>query len=185
MNAKQWDPLSLDVAAFAGTGESIDGSWTAAEFPRFSMGPLPAEAWLPVEWSLTPCDERLVAGTSAIRLHLVAKAQAQLTCQRCLQVVKVPMLVDRTFQFVHDEDLAAELDVDSDEDVLSLNQRLNVRQWIEDELLLELPIVPRHDVCPEPLLVPLDVHQGNEASSQSNPFDALKVLKLGPKKSGP
>jgi uncharacterized protein len=83
---------------------------------------------------------------------------------------------ERWFHFVDGEDQAAELDAESEEDVLASTRSLDLRQLAEDELLLALPLVPRHDVCPQPLLPamsdPLD-----EDAAPPNPFAALAALK--------
>ncbi len=51
------------------------------------------------------------------------------------------------------EEAAAALDAESDDDVLALESSLDLHALVEDELLLALPLVPRHDECPEPLPV--------------------------------
>ena len=48
------------------------------------------------------------------------------------------------------------------------------RELIEDELLLAMPIVPRHEVCPEPLVATVDELPDDPAP---NPFAALAALK--------
>ena len=63
----------------------------------------------------------------------------------------LPLGVDRRLFFVAGEDAAAALDTESDDDVLALEPFLDLRGLVEDELLLALPLVPRHEVCPEPL----------------------------------
>ena len=42
-------------------------------------------------------------------------------------------------------------DEDSDEDVLALTPSLDLLPLVEDELILALPLVPRHEACPQPL----------------------------------
>jgi uncharacterized protein len=82
--------------------------------------------------------------------------------------------VDRWLRFVGDEAEAAELDADSDDDVLALARWMNLRDLVEDELLLALPLVPRHERCPEPLpFVP--EAEGSEALE--HPFAALERLR--------
>ena len=75
---------------------------------------------------------------------------------------------------MHGEDAAAQLDAASDDDVLALTRALDLRELIEDELLLGLPIVPRHDVCPAPLTPPTDMLVDEP---ESNPFAVLAGLK--------
>jgi uncharacterized protein len=48
---------------------------------------------------------------------------------------------------------------------------------VEDELILSLPIVPRHDQCPDPLPMPVDELDEGPAA---HPFQALAALKRPP-----
>jgi uncharacterized protein len=83
----------------------------------------------------------------------------------------------RSFLFVHGEHAAAELDADSEDDVLALTRALDLRALVEDELLLELPLVPRHEVCPEPLKA---AHEEiPPVEEKPNPFAVLASLKRG------
>ena len=68
---------------------------------------------------------------------------------------------------------AAQLDEHSEDDVLALPQRLDLHELLEDELILALPIVPRHGVCPQAL--PLAAVP--EAEAAPNPFAALAALR--------
>jgi uncharacterized protein len=67
----------------------------------------------------------------------------------------VNLHIDRTFRFARSDEEAAELDETSeDEDFLALGRPLDLPSLVEDELIMALPIVPRHETCPEPLLAP-------------------------------
>jgi uncharacterized protein len=92
----------------------------------------------------------------------------------------VPLHVGRRFFFVPGEEAAAALDEDSEDDVLALTPSFDLHVLVEDELLLALPIVPRHDVCPVP--VPLVFEDdGSAAEPADHPFAALAALKGGAK----
>jgi uncharacterized protein len=110
---------------------------------------LPARA----AWRLTGELRAAKASESQVWLHADGPHQVTLECQRCLQAMTAPLQAERSFLFVHGEDTAADLDADSEDDVLALTRALDARELVEDELLLALPLVPRHDVCPEPLPV--------------------------------
>jgi uncharacterized protein len=57
---------------------------------------------------------------------------------------------------------------------------LDLADMIEDELLLAMPLVPRHARCPEPL--PRAFVEDDPASDPAdNPFAALAALKRGPR----
>src|SRR5690606_12144564 len=81
-----------------------------------------------------------------IWLHLQARAELPLVCQRCLQPVDVPLTVDRSFRFVTDEATAAAEDDAAEEDLLALSRSFDLLELVEDELLMEMPLAPRHEV---------------------------------------
>ena len=112
-------------------------------------------------------------------MALHAQVRVALTCQRCLQAVDVNLLVDCDYRFVADEAAAAEADIDAEEDLLPTSRALDLPGLIEDELLMALPLVPRHEGrCPQPLVAPASVDEPLPAgSSRTNPFEALAVLK--------
>lgn len=178
MKSRDFDPLRLDVAAFARDGASIDGEWALSALPRLadSVLPEPDAGAAPVAWSLHG-EMRKVAGRGELAwVHASARTHVKLECQRCLKPVTEALEAERSFLFVQGEDAAAELDADSEDDVLALTRALDARELIEDELLLSLPIVPRHDVCPDPLPVAADDLPEAEAP---HPFAALAALKKG------
>ena len=80
---------------------------------------------------------------------------------------------------MHGEETAAELDADTEDDVLAMTRALDVQALLEDELLLSLPLVPRHLVCPDPLVVPPDGAPDVDTAEKPQPFAALAALKRG------
>ena len=84
-------------------------------------------------------------------LHLDAEATVPLVCQRCLSPVETPLTVDRWFRFVADEATAEAEDEDSEEDLLVVSRDFDLHALIEDELLMDIPVTPVHDVCPTPV----------------------------------
>lgn len=160
------DPRRLDVAAFAAQGGELEGHWPLAGFDRLlddwpapvDAGPAqdqPPPADLPgptggVTWRVRGERRTVAAGAPQLWLHLEADAAVQRRCQRCLQPVGLALQVRRALRFVDGETLAAELDADSDDDVLALERALDLHALVEDELLLALPMVPRHEHCAAP-----------------------------------
>lgn len=182
MKSRSYDPLKLDVEAFAREGASLEGEWPAPSLPRLAEAAAPESdpaQWPPVAWTAHGELRTPKGGDAQVWLELSARAQVALTCQRCLKPVREDLAVSRWFRFVKDEGQAAELDMDSDDDVLALARNLDLRELVEDELLLELPVVPRHEECPEPL--PHANVEEDEApvEERPNPFAALAALKKG------
>jgi uncharacterized protein len=180
MKPREFDPLHLDVAAMAEQGASLEGSWPLASLERLASSAheqAPPKAGDAVLWSARG-ERRLSAGAPAeIWLHLKARARLELECQRCLAPVPEALEVDRALRFVPGEDQAAVLDAQIDDDVLALSRSLDLRELVEDELLLVLPLVPRHDACPQPLPLAEDPGRTSERMDKPNPFAVLQTLK--------
>jgi uncharacterized protein len=120
----------------------------------------------------------VAGGEPQLWLHLHAQASVLLECQRCLQPFVQALEVDRRVRFVRDEALAEQLDEHSDDDVLALPRRLDLHELLEDELILALPLVPRHESCPEPLPLALPDMAGDAAAGEApHPFAALAALR--------
>lgn len=157
MRSPRHDPLRLDVAAFAADGAALEGDWPGHTLERLSDLQVPPQdvGQADVHWRAQG-ERRLKAGSEAeLWLTLSAQAPVWLTCQRCLQPMAVDLAVDQRLRFVHGESQAEALDAESDDDVLALPRWLDLRELVEDELLLGLPLVPRHETCPQPLPVPI------------------------------
>lgn len=182
MKARNRDPLRLDVEAFAKDGDDLSGEWPLSELLRLCES-AHAEARPGdgdrVSWQVRGELRPVRGDRPQVWLHVAAQARLNLECQRCLQPVGVALAAQRSFLFAPDEATAAEIDADSEDDVLVLTRPLDVRQLVEDELILALPLVPRHDECPRPLVVPAANDEPIE--ERPNPFAALAALK-GPSK---
>ncbi|MEO7245578.1 MAG: DUF177 domain-containing protein [Rubrivivax sp.] len=175
------DPRRLDVVRFAATGGALEGGLAAAELQRLTAdASLPADGQ--VRWSARGVARRANAAVPETWLQLQAQADVLLTCQRCLQPLLERLAVDRTLRFVATEEEAERLDEEADDDVLAVPPRgLDLPALVEDELILALPLVPRHEVCPQPLPGAAGVVEGgsdNAAPATRRPFEALRSLRL-------
>lgn len=178
-----WNPERLDMRAFAQAGAQLAADESVASFERLlaEVPPGADAAGGAVSW-IAQAELRPGArgAEPSVWLHLQAHALLPLACQRCLAPVPVALDVDRWFRFVADETTAAEEDEDSEEDVLALEPRPNLRELIEDELLMELPLVPMHDTCPQPVVMAagaIDESPGADEPPRKNPFAELARLK--------
>jgi uncharacterized protein len=176
---RQFNAQRLDVQAFAEDGAELSGQAELRSFARLSEEAGGRGAERPVAWSAQGelLNPRHVH--PEVWLHLTASAVMPLTCQRCLEPVDVPVSVERSFRFVADEETAAAEDDESEEDLLAISRAFDLLGLVEDELLMEVPAVPRHEVCPEPVQFSAADPGFEEAAPAENPFAALKVLKGG------
>jgi len=173
------DPRRLDVAAFAGASGELAGAWPQEGFARLASAALPGERQAaPVRWRVVGERAALAGAGVQPALRIVADTVVTLECQRCLQPMPTPVHIERRLFFVEGEDAAAALDAESEEDVLALSPSLDLHALVEDELLLSLPIVPRHDVCAAPLVFGGAADQeAAEDDAREHPFAALAALK--------
>jgi uncharacterized protein len=178
--SRDHDPKRLDVAAFAAAGDQLEGRWSAEQLARLTSATgAPAEgARAGIGWQVH--GERAALGNAGLQPSLDIRADTEVTleCQRCLQPMTLPLHAERRIFFVEGEDAAAALDAESEDDVLALTPALDFEALIEDELLLALPLIPRHDVCPQPLPRPF-VDQDAVDQPADHPFAALAALKRG------
>jgi len=90
----------------------------------------------------------------------------------------MPLQVQRSFRFVADEATAEALDDESEEDLLALSRDFDLRALIEDELLMALPLVPRHEACPQDLPMQSSDEDFEQAGAEKpNPFAVLQGLR--------
>lgn len=182
MKSRPVDPRHLDVEAFAKDGGSLEGEWPVSSLERLADAAhpdVPLQSADTARWRATGDRRTPRGGQSQTWLHLHAEGRLMMVCQRCLGPVEAVLDADRSFLFVAGEDAAAALDAESEDDVLALTRSLDLRELVEDELLLALPLVPRHEQCPEPLEVPPDTDA--PAEEKENPFAVLAALKRGNK----
>ena len=177
------DPRRLHVEAFARDGATLEGRLPLRAMPRLlgaahpQAQPGEADA---AAWRVRGEQRHVAGGEPQPWLHLEVQASMALECQRCLGPVETSLDVDRWFRFAHDEDEAAVLDAEVEEDVLALGRPLDLRELVEDELLLALPLVPRHERCPSPLPVAAPAEAEEAEAARPNPFAVLAALKRPP-----
>lgn len=185
---RPYDALRLDMAAFIADAAPLSGAWPGADLARLATLQTPPQdtALADVRWRAQ--GQRLAAAGNTPQQWLVLQTQATvwLTCQRCLQPFALPLALDQRIRFVRDEAQAEALDAEIEDDVLALSRSFDLRALVEDELLLALPIVPRHVQCPQPLMLGLGGLGTGDASpaatpeavpERAHPFAALQRLK--------
>ena len=106
-----------------------------------------------------------------------ASATVALICQRCTEGFELALEVNFTFSPVKDVEAEAELPSYYDAIELDENGEINLRELVEDELLLAIPLIPRHSI--KDCQAPSDSVWGElpEELEKPNPFDVLKKLK--------
>jgi uncharacterized protein len=181
--SREFAPSRLDVSSFAEAAAILSGSEPSRNYRRLHAELTAPSDDLAVQWQAAGQSRSGADGSAVPWLHLTARARVPLTCQRCLSPVDVALDVDRWFRFAADEATAAAEDEGAEEDVLVAARDFDLHGLIEDELLMAIPLTPRHELCPEPVrLSAADPDFEAAESTKPNPFAVLKQLK--PDKAG-
>ena len=168
----------LDIRSFAQAGAELSGQIPLKDFPRLAAEAQAAADVRQIDWHVRGELRSAPGDADQVWLQLSASLVLPMTCQRCLTPVDIRLLVDRPFRFVPDEEAAAALDEEAEEDVLELSKAFDLAGLIEDELLMALPVVPRHKICPvEVKMAVADKDFETETAVKPNPFAALSKLK--------
>ena len=154
----------IDCLEFARSGGVLERSVGLDELPRLAELLTTTAGFLSVRlegWR----DEQ---GKSWLQLNIAG--EPVLCCQRCLGGVKFPLAIESRLQLIApgedwpDDDL-----VDDSADAIAAEVAQTVQLLVEDEVLLALPIAPRHEQCASP--------SASASGQGSSPFAALAALK--------
>lgn len=137
----------IDAFDCATRGLAYDGEVPLAQFARFAEG-LPHQPGV-AHWSI----QGAAGSLGEPLLRLAVQAEAQVVCQRCLQPFAWPIDEETALHLVRSEDDLDdgdpdEADLDGYDKVLG-SARFDVLAQVEDALILAMPYIARHDVCPD------------------------------------
>lgn len=156
--------LEIDAYRFVRESRILEGSLGLSELPR--LHDLVTEVAGKVEYRL----RGVLGERGQPRLRLEVSGVLPLVCQRCLGAVEEVLDIESLLELVAADSEPTQDELENDSlDFLPVAGALDVRALIEDEILLALPVAPRHEACG----LPSDA----EAGEQPNPFAALAALK--------
>lgn len=107
------------------------------------------------------------------QLTLSVAGTVQLMCQRCLTPFSYKIDSSTALMLGKDDEHADEIEeliADESVDVIVGSRTMDIAELIEDEALLALPLSPKHELCPDTVL--LDMAK----SEKKSPFAALKDI---------
>jgi uncharacterized protein len=167
-------PLRFDPVLFAKQGRQIEGDLAIREMPRIvDLTPKPdSKLHVTMSFSTSSMQFPFVKGT--------IEGQVVQSCQRCLGDTVVE--IDQQFELLLISPDSAELATQEGHDLFEYSgQFISTIELIEDETILAMPIVPRHESLKEcePIAqkwIQQKEHEPADAK-RDNPFAALKNLK--------
>ena len=156
-----------DAFAFARDGRVLEGTLAVEDLDRLH------DLLVDIDGEVTFRLQGYKGEGGESMLHLEVSGTVPLACQRCLEAVPCDLDVDAVLELVP---AGAELSQDELEDdtrdFLPVERELDVVELVEDEILLALPVAPRHEKCGLP--------GAANAGERINPFAKLSVLKGKP-----
>lgn len=167
----------IDSLKFAAAEGRIAGKLPLAGLPRLAEFAALARRDGALDCVLTGCREQdETDGVVRLMLRLQVSGRLYLHCQRCLSEVAFDCAIDSRLWLVPPEAEWPDEELETEEyDAIPASRELSVLSLIEDEVLLALPVVPRHAECAMPggSFEP----ERDAASGGSMPFAALASLK--------
>ncbi len=144
---RQIGGVVFDSLALARDNGEVSGSLAVAQMPRLAE-------YAPAPGGELNCSLRGGRGEDGrLCLWLTLSGQLRLTCQRCLQALELPLQLESRLLLVPagaawpDEEL-----VDDSADAIAASAEQSLASLVEEEILLALPLAPRHESCALPVV---------------------------------
>jgi len=163
-------PHTIDPVKFAEQRHYLKGSLSVADMPRLMELCCSDSATARVHlWLEGGFDEK-----GPHYLRGCAEVDVILMCQRCLKPLNYHLVAEFSLSPVNDETAAKQLP-SSYEPLYLDGESVDLSAMIEDELLLALPIIPKHkdEGCAREIMK----EKGLVGSGKKNPFAELSKLK--------
>ncbi|MEJ2630501.1 MAG: YceD family protein [Acidihalobacter sp.] len=166
-------PLRLDPLKAADRGWSMQGNIPLTGMERLAASLMETDGEAECEFTFYRDTDR------KRKLRLKYRAELVLRCERCLGPLREHVEGETVLRLV---DVQLETATESDDVLQAGTDGVYLKDVVEDELLLALPLIPRHaavEQCePEAVrwLEP-DSDEGAIETQTDNPFDILKNLK--------
>jgi len=174
--------MILDLFEFSRQSQKASGVLSAGELARLDL----ADCEGSVRWHARGGrDQREQRNQNILEVDIVG--QVGLVCQRCLEPMRHAIEVHARYRVMRSEAEADAAPLDDDEfDPVVGAKDFDLAALVEDEVLLSLPVVPKHERCPAPAPVVSDA-RASEAESKSvagsagkpSPFAVLSGFKVG------
>lgn len=162
-------PEQIEPLRLAEVGRAFRGEVALSRLSRLAPDLRSQAGTLEVELHFGLDERRVYVLTGCIRGSL------ELTCQRCLEPVTIPLDIRLKLGIVSSEEEADRLP-EGYEMLLTGRDPIVVSDLVEDEVILALPLIPRHSDAAECGAL----SRAAERERKVSPFDVLKELKHKP-----
>ena len=168
-------PIQIDPLDLAKNRVHLRGTYAVSEMPRLSE-------YSPSDKALIQVDLQFqLEGDTGAKLSGEITSELKLRCERCLGPLMLPLLVRPAIYFEASVNKSAGMQSDGEEesdlrDIIALDGPVDLKDLVEEEILLAIPMIPMHDSaeCHAGRLL----QQKNDVAQRAiNPFSKLAGLK--------
>ncbi|MEW6514731.1 MAG: DUF177 domain-containing protein [Pseudomonadota bacterium] len=160
----------IDSLKFAADEDCITGKLAITQLTRLSEMLANQDGWLDCRLEGYRLERE---GETRLGLHLRVSGRLRLHCQRCLAEFEFDCVIDNRLLLIPPGAEWPEEELESDDfDAIPASRELSAMSLVEEEVLLTLPLVPRHADCQPPIGI-----SGAEMESEPSPFAVLAGLK--------
>jgi uncharacterized protein len=161
-------PQFIDLKQLALQNASLTGEVPLAQLRRLHDSLCEIRGTVRIDWSFAFDNKQRPTIQGSIQTQLL------MCCQRCLQPMQWTVDTQIALVAFNSEPHANE-EILPGYEVITLNRPLvSLSSLIEDEIILALPIVAKHDICSNEYQLPEETMVNNAVS---NPFQILLKLK--------
>jgi len=167
-------PRQVDPRKFAQQGITLRGNIAVSALSRVAQAVVESDSKVNVDlvFGIDSEGRKTLSGT--------AQANLQVICQRCLEPMALEVESTLSLAVVWDEEHAAKLPKSLEPWILE-EGAADLYEIIEEELLLNLPMVSYHeDACVDQAVFSVG-DDSIEPETKPNPFQVLEQLKGSPK----
>lgn len=164
-------PTTLDVRKAAAREVAVEGAVSLSKLERLRDALASDEGSVRAVCTFARDEENRSLVTVSV------EAELEVICQRCLEKMPLKVSAGNTLAIVGSDDLAKQLPGHLDPWVVEGEQG-DLWSLVEDEVILEIPVVPMHD--PEVCKQLLDAYRQPPVAPEpdgDNPFKVLEQLK--------
>jgi len=158
----------IDAFEFCRIKERREGEFAVSDLPRLAEESV--DRFGTLSWSLQGGSDTL----GHPQLTLAVSGSIRLMCQRCLTPFGFTIESGAVVILAENDADADEIDAllaDASVEVIVGSRSFNIAELIEDEALLTIPSSPKHETCPNQLVMDM------EKLGKVSPFAVLQDLK--------
>jgi uncharacterized protein len=159
----------IDAFEFCRLKERREGEIAVADLPRLAAESV--DNFGSVRWALQGGNDK----QGHPQLVLSISGSVRLMCQRCLMPFAFSIASESALILAPDEGSADQIDALLDDEAVEVivgSRSFDIVQLIEDDALLAIPLSPKHETCPDQLMV-----SAEKDVEKVSPFSILKNLK--------